>query len=203
MIKVLIADDHSIIRDGIKSMLAGHEEIMVTGEVTNGQEALGFLATQVTDIVLMDISMPSSNGIGATKTITDQFPETKVIALSIHEQNEFIWQMIDAGARGYVLKDAERQELVTAILAVYDGKKYFSNIILDKLTPGRKREGLLTEREKEILALIAQEFTNQQIADRLFLSVRTVDTHRRNLHQKLDIKNTAGLVKYAIQTGLV
>src|SRR5215831_16342065 len=114
MIKVLIADDHSIIRDGLKAMLTGHYLIMVAGEVTNGQQAIEFLKSQQVDIVLMDISMPSSNGIDATKTITEDFPETKVIALSIHEQNEFISQMIHAGAKGYVFKDAEKEELINA-----------------------------------------------------------------------------------------
>jgi DNA-binding NarL/FixJ family response regulator len=203
MINVLIADDHTIIRDGIQSMLARHEDIVVCGQVMNGNAAVEFVALHPTDIVLMDISMPSSNGIGATKTITERFPATKVIAISIHEQKELVKQMIDAGAMGYLLKDAEKKELLHAIKTVYEGKKYFSHAILNKLTPGSKQSSLLTEREKEILQLIAQEYTNQQIADRLFLSVRTVDTHRRNLHQKLDIKNTAGLVKYAIQIGLI
>jgi len=203
MISVLIADDHSIIRDGIKSMLSGHNQVMVTGEATNGQEAIDFMDLHNIDIILMDISMPLVNGIEATKIITGRFPSTKVIALTIHEQHDFIRQMIQAGAKGYVMKDAERQELLNAILSVYEGKKYFSDKALDKLTSGTKDTSLLTAREKEILRLIAQELTNQQIADKLFLSVRTVDTHRRNLHQKLDIKNTAGLVKYAIQAGLI
>src|SRR5712671_6924416 len=115
MIKVLIADDHSIIRDGIQSMLAQEEDIIVCGEVTNGNEAIGFVALHAIDIVLMDISMPTSNGISATKTISERFPATRVIALSIHEQSEMVRQMIDAGAMGYLLKDAEKQELLHAI----------------------------------------------------------------------------------------
>src|SRR6266700_3927974 len=118
MISVLIADDHSIIRDGIKSMLSGHNQVMVTGEATNGQEAIDFMDLHNIDIILMDISMPLVNGIEATKIITGRFPSTKVIALTIHEQHDFIRQMIQAGAKGYVMKDAERQELLNAILSV-------------------------------------------------------------------------------------
>ena len=205
MIEVLITDDHSIIRDGLKSMLAGHPEINVTGQASNGKEAIEFLKTKAVDIVLMDISMPVMNGIDATKLISKQFPLTWVIALSIHEENEYLRYMLNEGARGYLLKDVGREELIEAIFSVAKGKKYFTESIFDKLTSGivSTEIPILTERETEILKLITSELTNHQIAEKLTLSVRTIDTHRRNILQKLKVKNTAGLVKYAVHLGII
>ncbi len=205
MINVLIADDHAIIRDGLKAMLAGAAGIEIVACAGHGKEAMYMLEETGADVILMDISMPVMNGIEATKLITEKYAGVKIIALTIHEQIDQVRYMLNAGVHGYVLKDAAREELIQAIQSVSKGKKYFSEKIMDKLsslnTSGNKP--LLTEREKEILKLIAEEYTNQQIADKLFLSVRTVDTHRRNLFQKLGVKNTAGLVKYAIALGLV
>ena len=205
MINVIIADDHAIIRDGLKAMLAGAAGIEIVGCAGNGKQAIDMLEGSGADVILMDISMPLMNGIEATKIITEKYPAVKVIALTIHEQIDQVRYMLNAGVHGYVLKDAAKEELIQAILAVSKGKKYYSEKIMEKLsslnTSGNKP--LLTEREKEILKLIAEEYTNQQIADKLFLSVRTVDTHRRNLFQKLGVKNTAGLVKYAYTLGLV
>jgi DNA-binding NarL/FixJ family response regulator len=205
MITVMIADDHAIIRDGLKAMLAGAAGIEIVGCADNGKQVIDMLEKSGTDVILMDISMPLMNGIETTKIITEKYPDVKVIALTIHEQIDQVRYMLNAGVKGYVLKDAAKEELIQAILAVGKGKKYYSEKIREKLsslnTSGNKT--LLTEREKEILKLIADEYTNQQIADKLFLSVRTVDTHRRNLFQKLGVKNTAGLVKYAYTLGLV
>ena len=205
MIEILITDDHSIIRDGLKSMLANHPDIQVVAQAANGSEAIDFLKKHSVDIVLMDISMPILNGIEATKFITKQFPATRVIALSVHEENEYLRYMINEGARGYLSKDVSRDELIEAILAVAKGKKYFSSVIFDRLTAGSlsAEMPILTEREIEILRLITSEMTNQEIAEKLSLSVRTIDTHRRNILQKLKVKNTAGLVKYAIHLGII
>ena len=205
MIKILIADDHAIIRDGLKAMLDDHTDIEIVGTADDGNKVLEFLQTREVDIVLMDISMPGLNGIEATKIISINFPEIKVIALTIHEQHEYIRHMIKAGVKGYVLKDAEKEELVQAIITVSKGKKYYSEKVMDKLTSSGAGEetNLLTDREKQILKLIAEEMTNPEIAEKLFLSVRTVDTHRRNLIQKLGVKNTAGLVKQAYNLNLI
>ena len=204
MIKVLLADDHSIIRDGLKSMLATITDIEIAGEAANGEEVMAFLSVHTADVILMDISMPLMNGIETTRMVADYYPDIHVIALSIHEQYDFIKYMINAGAKGYVSKEAEKEELLDAIYTVYAGKKFYSDKIIEKLTSETKNnKSVLTEREKEILKLIAEELNNVQIAERLFLSVRTVDTHRRNIIQKLDVKNTAGMVKYAIKLGLI
>ena len=205
MTTVLITDDHSIIRDGLRSMLDNHADITVVAQASNGSEAIEYLKKHAVDIVLMDISMPVMNGIEATKIITRQFPLTHVIALSIHEENEYLRYMINEGARGYLSKDVARDELIEAILAVSKGKKYFTGSIFDKLTSGSvsSQVPLLTERETEILKLITSELTNHEIAEKLSVSIRTIDTHRRNILQKLKVKNTAGLVKYAMHLGII
>ena len=204
MIRILLADDHSIIRDGLKSMLASADDIEIVGEAGNGEEVMNFLSSNEVDVILMDISMPLMNGIDTTRMIADYYSKVNVLALSIHEQYDFIKYMINAGARGYVSKEAEKEEILDAIYAVFSGKKFYSDKIIEKLTSETKNnKSVLTEREKEILKLIAEELSNVEIAERLFLSVRTVDTHRRNIIQKLDVKNTAGMVKYAVKLGLI
>jgi len=205
MIKVLIADDHAIIRDGLKSMLGTVPELDIVATMENGRQVIDYLEHGEVDVVLMDISMPVLNGIDATVEITARFPSVKVIALTNYQQHDYIRYMLNAGAKGYVLKDADRTELFEALLDVSKGKKYYSEKVMDKMTAFSVAgaPALLTEREKEILKMIAGELTNQEIADQLFLSVRTVDTHRRNLLQKLGVKNTAGLVKCAISMDLI
>ena len=204
MIRILLADDHSIIRDGLKSMLASADDIEIVGEAGNGEEVMNFLSSNEVDVILMDISMPLMNGIDTTRMIADYYSKVNVLALSIHEQYDFIKYMINAGAKGYVSKEAEKEEILDAIYTVFSGKKFYSDKIIEKLTSETKNnKSVLTEREKEILKLIAEELSNVEIAERLFLSVRTVDTHRRNIIQKLDVKNTAGMVKYAVKLGLI
>lgn len=205
MIKIIIADDHSIIRDGLRSMLEKNDFCKIVGEAANGAELLNLLNETSCDIVCTDISMPVMDGVEATKQIVEKFPNTKVMCLSMHEEAGFIKQMMEAGAVGYVFKDSSKDELKTAIEAVYSGKKYFNQKLFDillNIESNGKEVSILSSREKEILKLIAEEYTNPEIAEKLFLSVRTIDTHRQNLIQKLDVKNTAGLVKYAIKTGL-
>ena len=206
MIKIIIADDHSLIRDGLKAMLQKDNFCSIVGEAANGNELLELLKKVECDVVCTDISMPEMDGVEATTFITKNFPKVKVVCLSMHEEVAFIKQMMEAGAAGYVFKDAPREELQLAIETVYKGKKYFNQKLFDILLnveSNGKEENVLSSREKEILKLIAEEYTNPEIAEKLFLSVRTIDTHRQNLIQKLNVKNTAGLVKYAIKSGLL
>ncbi|MGZ3862885.1 MAG: response regulator [Bacteroidia bacterium] len=206
MISIIIADDHSIIRDGLRAMLEKNNFCKIVGEAANGEELLELLKSTPCDIVCTDISMPKMDGVEATKQIVKNFPKIKVMCLSMHEEAGFIKQMMEAGAVGYVFKDSPSEELQTAIEAVNSGKKYFNQKLFDillNMESSGKTVSVLSSREKEILKLIAEEYTNPEIAEKLFLSVRTVDTHRQNLIQKLDVKNTAGLVKYAIKSGLI
>jgi DNA-binding NarL/FixJ family response regulator len=207
MIKIIIADDHSIIRDGLKALLEKNPLFAVVGEAANGLELIELLKVKSCDIVCTDISMPAMDGVEATKQIDKKYPKIKIICLSMHEQVDYIKKMMEAGAVGYIFKDSSQEELQLAIETVYQGKKYFNqklfDILLNDKKSASKNEVVLSTREKEILKLIAEEFTNAEIAEKLFISVRTVDTHRQNLLQKLDVKNTAGLVKYAIKSALL
>ena len=215
-IKVILVDDHEIIRDGIKALLKGADGIDIVGEAENGQEAIELLDKNNIDLVLMDISMPIMDGIDATKYISKNFSWVKVIVLSMHDDESHIINMLKAGAVGYVFKNTGKIKLIEAIKTVSSGESFFAKEASQKIMEHfmqnkgtEKRNGSLedihrlTEREKEVLRLIAEEYTNQEIADKLFLSPRTIDTHRRNLLQKLNVKNTAGLVKFAIKCGLL
>lgn len=213
-INVLIADDHKIFRDGIKALLHEAKNIHVAGDAGNGEEVLEKLKKVKADIVLMDINMPKCNGIEATQVIRKQFPKVKVLALSMYEDDQYIVDMIEAGAAGYILKTTGAAELINAIRSVAVGDSCYSREVSDKLMTYITRSNGkgtrkytngfdITEREREVLKLIAEELSNREIAKKLFISLRTVDTHRRNLMQKLKLKNTASLVKYAISNGLV
>ena len=215
MIKVLLVDDHSIIRDGIKAMLYGDDKIHFVGECSDGSEVVDFLSKNDVDIVLMDINMPKMNGIDATKLVMDKFPGSKIIALTMHNEEGYITKILKAGAVGYVLKNTGKDELIEAIEQVYEGGTYFGSEVAEIMMARYLKNGSkpksssslvnvddLTKREIEILKLITEEFTNIEIGEKLFISPRTVDTHRRNLLQKLGVKNTAGLVKFAIQNGI-
>jgi DNA-binding NarL/FixJ family response regulator len=211
-IKLLLADDHKIVRDGIKLMLEPQAGIDVIAEADNGKEVLKKLKDQVIDLVVMDINMPEMDGVTATKTIKENFPNVKVLALTMSNDDLHIRQMIQAGASGYIMKSAGRNELKEAIETIMEGKHYFSHeatqsIMMD-LVKGKGKSSTpdpihITDRELEILELIVKEFTNQEIAEKLFISSRTVDAHRRNLLQKTGARNTAGLVKYAFQHNLI
>ncbi|MBT1697298.1 response regulator transcription factor [Fulvivirgaceae bacterium PWU4] len=213
-IRILIADDHKIIRVGLRGMLALESNMEVVGEAEDGKEVVAVLQATAADVVLMDIDMGKSSGIEATEKVKGLYPQTHVLALTMHEEETHIIKMLEAGARGYLLKNAGREELVRAIETVFNGDTYFSHSVsgaLLKALMHQKNKSVtktsedipLSEREIEVLKLIAQEYSNREIADKLFISIRTVDTHRRNILEKLDIKNTAGLVKYAISKGLI
>lgn len=211
-VKILLADDHKIVRDGIKLMLEPQAGIDVVDEAENGEKALEILKDQIVDIVVMDINMPIMDGITATKKIKEKYPDVKVLALTMSNDDLHIRQMIQAGASGYIMKSAGRKELKDAIDAIMEGKHYFSDeatesIMMD-LVKGKGKSTdpdpiHITDRELEILELIVQEHTNQEIAEKLYISSRTVDAHRRNLLQKTGARNTAGLVKYAFQHNLI
>lgn len=212
MIKIMVADDHRVFREGIVSILEHNDEIEVVAQARDGKEVLEKLPESTPDLILMDISMGTAGGIETTRLVRESYPHVRILVLSMHSESSYIVKMLEAGASGYLLKDAGSQELINAIKAVAEGHTYFSSQVsatlvgqlLDKSRkPADRKEGIpLTKREKEILKLIAEEYSNPEIAEKLFISIRTVDTHRRNLLEKLGVKNTAGLVKYAIKHGL-
>ncbi len=208
-IKVLLTDDHQIIIDGLKSLLKNSDEIVVAAEANNGREALRILELLSIDVVLMDIDMPVLNGIETLKEIRKQFRNVKVIILSMHNEAGMIKSLMDIGANGYLLKSCSQDELIGAIKKVSTGQNYFSTDVTLALlntsgtsNPEQKNE-ILTDRETEILKLIAAGFSNKEIGDQLFISHRTVDTHRTNLMKKLDVNNIAGLISYAIRNGII
>lgn len=209
-IRVLIADDHKIVRDGLKVLLSDVGDIEVVAEAATGDEVIGWLDSIEADVVIMDVNMPRRNGIETTEVIGKQYPKTRVVALSMFNEDGYIRKMLNAGALSYLLKDCGKTELVTAIRKVIKGESYFpenvSKIVMSRFMTNKTNQATatfpaevkLTKREKEILTLIAQENTNREISEKLFISQRTVDTHRRSLIQKLCVKNTAGLVRYAV-----
>lgn len=213
-IKVLIADDHKIIRVALHGLLEREKDIEVVGEAQDEGEVLAILKNTVTDVVLMDIDMGSSNGIETTLKVKASYPDVQILALTVHEERDHIIRMLEAGATGYLLKNTGREELLTAIRAVLAGDSYFSSTVsatlLKALTNLRTKNLTdstnntpLSKREIEVLRLIAQECSNAEIAEKLFISIRTVDSHRSNILAKLEVKNTAGLVRYAIEKALI
>ncbi|MCB0650377.1 MAG: response regulator transcription factor [Saprospiraceae bacterium] len=211
MITILIADDHKVFREGIISILNEVEDITIIAEAGDGREVMERLKEVRPQIILMDISMGDTSGIETTRQVREAYPEIKVLVLSMHSESAYIVKMLQIGASGYLLKDTGKEEMIRAIRTVAEGDTYYSqkvsSAIVEHLSaPGKAKKekgGIpLTKREVEILRLIAEEYSNPEIAEKLFISIRTVDTHRRNLLEKLGIKNTAGLVKYAIKHGI-
>jgi DNA-binding NarL/FixJ family response regulator len=211
MIRVITVDDHKIFRDGIASLLEMEPEIELVGEAENEARLFELLREQEAEVVLMDIHMKDSNGVKLTAEVRRKFPHIRILAFSMHNQIEYVLKMLDAGASGYLLKDAGKEEMIRAIKVIGSGDTYYSNeisaLILNALhrknEPLPQESSLLTKREIEILKLIASEYSNPEIAKQLHISIRTVDTHRRNLLEKLDVKNTAGLVRYALKEGMI
>lgn len=209
--KIVVVDDHPVIRNGMKLMLnsMGHSEVV--GEASNGQEFLKLLETKEVDIALMDIKMPVMNGLDATKIATERFPNLKVIALSMFEEEEYVVKMIEAGAKGYLLKNVDKDELDIAIRVVSSGNNYYCNdlspVITNKFLGKSKNKDEkvveLTKREVDVLKLICHGFSNQEISEKLFLSQRTVESHRANLIEKTGSKNSIHLVLYAIKNKLI
>ena len=210
-IKVLLVDDHQIIIDGLRSVLQKTDDIEVAGEANNGQEALKLTALLNFDVILMDIDMPVMNGIETLKTLKMKNYSAKVIILSMHNEAGMVKNLIALGAAGYLLKNAGADEVTLAIRKVMSGKQHFSaDLTLSLLHSGAQQQNTrqqpqiqLTTRETEILQLIAKGFSNKEIGKSLYISHRTVDTHRTNLMNKLGVSNIAGLVSYAIKNGLI
>lgn len=204
-IRVLLVDDHPLVLDGIRSRLECVETIEVIGEAANGEEALAVASERNPDVVVMDINMPVLNGIDAALRFRDELPNTKLLMLSMHDSREYITNVLKAGAKGYILKDVASSEMIAAIQAIYDGKTYYSSGVTDiLLNESSTSTGVpLTDREKTILRLLAEGNSNKHVARELDISVRTVETHRRNIKRKLEVKTSAGLVKYAIEHGIV
>ena len=206
MIKVYIVEDHSVVVEGIYSLLQNENGIEIVGNACNAAECLQYFTTHVADIILMDIGLPDMSGIDLCALIKKRYPGIMVIALSTFNQGSYINKMMQAGASGYLLKNTGKAELLEAIKTAAAGKTYLSfevgkEMQLNKEIP--KNIPLLTKREKEILQLIAEGLTNNQIAEKLFISIDTVDTHRKNLHNKLNVKNTATLIRFAVEHQLL
>jgi len=207
MINILIADDHQLMIDGIKATLAGIEDFCIAAEAYNGYQVMEKLDTGVgVDVILMDINMPKLDGLAATKLVRKKYPNVRILALSQYDEKRFVKQMVKNGAVGYLLKDSGKDILEKAIRAVYSGDKYFCDRLMIQLVNQElKTENTrslfpdLTDRELEILKLIGDEYSTQQIADKLFISFHTVESHRANLMSKAGVKNTAGLIRWATE----
>lgn len=205
-IRLLIADDHIIIRNGLKLMLNKNPKFKIVAEVSSGQEAINYIDNNSNDIdvILMDIDMPGVNGIEATKIITSKYSNIKILVLSMHDEEVYITSMIEAGATGYILKQADIHEITQAIESTALGKKFYSHdvsiTIINSLHKKSQDKGNeLSVREMEILSLIAAGLTNKEVGEKLFISARTVESHRRNILDKLDFKNTAEMIRYAVE----
>ena len=212
--RVLIADDHEIMREGLKALLGSHDDIEVVGEAVNGQEAVDQVARLQPDLVLMDISMPVMNGLDATRFIKKADPDVKILILTMHEGDAYFFNILEAGASGYFIKGGSAADLITALQVVDKGDVFLYPTMAKKLlvdylqragTPGQDRESLdgLTAREQEVLKLVAEGYSNQEIGARLFLSPATVQTHRSNIMAKLNLHRRTDLTKYAIKHGLI
>ena len=207
-IKLLIADDHPILRDGIVSLLQAEESFVIAGTAGNGYEVMELISKKDFDVCLLDINMPGMDGIETARLIKEKKPGIKIIMLTTYSDREIISELVHIGVSGYLLKNSDKQELVEAVNKVMKGRHYFSeeveNIILQGLTE-KKSAGVitLTERELEVMHLLAKEYTNDKIAGELYISYRTVETHRKNIMQKTKSHNLAGLLKYAYSNGLL
>lgn len=209
--RILLVDDHKILRDGICSLVKGYDDMEVVGEAADGRTAIRLVQELSPDVVIMDISMPDLNGIDATRKIIADFPKVKIIALSMHYDKQFISEIFKAGASGYLIKDSAFDELEHAIRIVMDGKTYINpqiaSLVVESLVSQPSRAGhqafsLLTQREREVLQLISEGKSTKQIATDLHVSAKTVESHRRQVMGKLNIRNVAELTKYAIREGL-
>lgn len=211
--RIVIAEDHRILREGLRALISSEPNLDVVGEAEDGRDAIHCVETLTPDLVLMDLSMPRMDGLDAIKEIKKRHPETKVLALTVHKTEEYILATLRAGADGYVLKDATQDELLLAIRSVLGGKSYLSPGASEKVIEGylESRKTLktstswdtLTPREREILKLIAEGYKNRDIADYLFVSIKTVEKHRANLMKKLDLHTTSALTAFAMEKGLV
>lgn len=213
MIRVMIADDHNMFVEGVESILEGTANIQVVSKCYTGPEVFEKLAHIPADVILLDINLPGMNGIEVCQKLNKEYPDIKVLALSMHNEESFVTEILKHGAQGYILKNTGKKELLSAIEAVNNGQSYFSDEVTETIMKslvsqksGGKKGGILapkiSRREKDVLDLIVKEHTTQEIADTLFISLKTVESHRRSLLTKLGVRNTAGLVRVAIENQL-
>ncbi|MCG7852016.1 MAG: response regulator transcription factor [Methanosarcinaceae archaeon] len=212
-LRVLLVDDHPIVRKGIRSLLENETGIDVVGEAENGKEAIKKVEGLTPDVVVMDISMPLLNGLDATRQIKRRFPEVRVLILTMHSNEEYISEILKAGASGYLVKKAVPEELVSAIHAVSQGNSFLSPSVSKSVIKkflqvagaeaGLEKSSLLTEREREVLQLIAEGHSNRKIAEMLFISVKTIEAHRSHIMEKLELHNLADLTRFAIRIGII
>lgn len=207
-LKILVVDDHPMLRGGVVSLFSNQENMEVTCQAENGDAAISCMEKQVPDVVIMDINMDGKLDVTTTEQIKKRWPNVKVIAFSMHDEVQVIKRMLKAGASGYVLKNADHQELVRAVETVARGENYYSQDVLSIMTNTITSDGesdhadvVLSNREKEILQYVAKEYTNSEIAEKVNISLRTVETHKRNLIKKLRVKNVVGLAKFALEKG--
>jgi len=207
-IRILLADDHAVVRQGFRMILAAEPDMVIVGEAANGRDAVELAERLQPDLVVMDVAMPELNGIEATRRLGESSPRTRVLALSMHKDSVYVREILRAGARGYLLKDAFDSDLVAAVRAVARGEGYLSPAVSDAvLTDYRKHVtdplDLLTSREREILQMLAEGKTNKEIATALDLSVYTVDAHRGRVMEKLNVHSIGELVRFAVRNGLI
>jgi DNA-binding NarL/FixJ family response regulator len=210
-IRVVLAEDHALVRAGLRRLLDGAPGIEVLAEADDGREALRLVGEHLPDVLVMDITMPGLNGLNAAARVVTEYPQCRVIILSMHDNEEYVWQALHAGASGYLLKDASPTELELAIRAVARGGSYLSPRVsrylvsdyVRRVSSERSPLDRLTPRQREIVQLIAEGYTNPEIARTLGISLKTVETHRSQLMQRLEIHDVAGLVRYAVRMGLV
>ncbi|MEL6649314.1 MAG: response regulator transcription factor [Bacteroidota bacterium] len=213
MIRLAIVDDHLILQKGLALILESFVDCELIFTALNGQELIDQLPKQSVDVILMDLEMPVMDGIEATRYVREHYPEIKIILLTMHDNEQYISHLVELGANAYLLKNEEDQELHRAIRAVHQHDFYFNDYVQQALLKRVRKQSrpsfqqnivnLLTAREKEVIGLICQELSSKEIADQLFISNKTVETHRKNIREKIGVKNTAGLVIFAMQNGLV
>ena len=212
-VRIVLAEDHTILREGLRALLTADPNFEIIGEAADGRAAVRFVEKQIPDLILMDLSMPRMTGMDAIREIKKRYPQTKIIALTVHKTEEYLRTTLQAGVDGYVLKDVTHDELMMAIQSVLKGKTYLSpgvsGKVIEGYLEGKESQmplstlGLLSQREREVLKLIAEGYKNKEIASDLCISLKTVEKHRANLMKKLDLHNAAALTAYAIEQGLV
>ncbi len=208
-IKVSLVDDHRLVVDGLASLLARENDIEVIAKAFTGKQLLASLKKEKPHVVLIDINLPDLDGITLSKKIKNYDPEVQIIALTMHKVRKFVFTMVEIGVTGFILKNADNNELVNAVRTVASGSKYYSPEVKDLFFESQENKNSerlqprLTEREKEIVEMIAEEYTTHEIAEQLFLTPDTVETHRKNIIQKLNVRNTAGMIKVAIEQNLI
>ena len=207
MIKIAIADDHSLFVEGVSSMLQNEENIEIVGTASNGKEALNLIHSNTVDVLLLDINMPELDGADAARKILQEYPDTRIIVVTMYDKTVMIQKLIEIGVHGYLLKNASKQEIVMAINAVAGGEEYFSAEVMKKIiTRMRKEESKtieITKREKQVLELVAEGLTTAEISEKLFISTNTVDSHRKNILSKTGCKNATQLINWARENELI